>query len=406
MAFTVHVENFQSLLDVTVEVDGFTVITGTNNTGKSALLRAIRGAFQNARGTSYIRHGKTKSLVEITFAEDGRTVRWEKGKGAGDKPTYVVDGGSPLHPGQAVPDEVRALGIKPIMAGGREIWPQFAPQFTGQVFLLDQPGSVLAEAVADVDRVSNLNEALRYAESDKRAASSELKIRVTDQFALEAALKTYAGLDDLTQDIEAIEADVVKATKLEQALQNLQSMFDRWTMYQDSVKWLSPVDLIEVSEDGVFNLLRDNIQKIEAYSTLVSKHTTTAKTVSHLSGIESIEHPEDKELEAVKLLGDEIGTLESLTAKLAIAQKAVQKLSGLPDLDEVDFASVDKLYALLTALEGLSLRKASVKRDADKHQSELAQAEDELLLLHDEIHTQLGMGECPTCGSSAHLGAS
>ena len=131
--FKVRVKDFQSIADASITVDGFTVITGPNNSGKSALMRAIRGAFQNTRGSGFVRHKKAKTSVEVEFS-DGNKLEWSKGTAKSAKPTYVINNGSPIHPGQAVPDEVRDLGIKPIMAGGRDIWPQFAPQFTGQIF--------------------------------------------------------------------------------------------------------------------------------------------------------------------------------------------------------------------------------------------------------------------------------
>ena len=99
----VRIQNFQSIEDLTLEIDKLTVITGSNNTGKSAIVRAIRGVFQNTRGTSFIRHGKPKSTVTITFA-DGQTVVWEKGRGKADKPTYILNGGAPIYPGHACSD--------------------------------------------------------------------------------------------------------------------------------------------------------------------------------------------------------------------------------------------------------------------------------------------------------------
>ena len=41
----VHIQNYQSLKDVEFEVKGLTVITGQNNTGKSACARALCGVF-------------------------------------------------------------------------------------------------------------------------------------------------------------------------------------------------------------------------------------------------------------------------------------------------------------------------------------------------------------------------
>jgi hypothetical protein len=352
MPFTVHVENFQSLSDVTVAVDGFTVVTGTNNTGKSALMRAIRGAFQNARGTSYIRHGQTKAVVEITF-DDGRKLRWEKGKGAGDKPTYIIDGGSPIHPGQAVPDEVRALGVKPIMVGGREVWPQFAPQFTGQIFLLDQPGSVLAEAVSDVNHVAQLNDALRFAESDKRSASAELKIRLADQVTLETAVKKYDGLDDLDAEIVALEAAQAKVVKISNVIQ--------------------------------------------AATTMKNRLDAARASVDKLAGVDGLEIPDAKAAE--DLLG-ELEALIRIQGRMTAAKAAVVKLTGIPAMDTLDSTEASDLWDSLQAAVDLRGKLDAARSGVSSIEGQAVTADNTFTTVIQEIEVALGdLGECPTCGT-------
>ena len=354
MAFTVHVENFQSLLDVTVPVKGFTVVTGTNNAGKSALMRAIRAAFQNGRGTGFIRHGKTKAIVEITF-DDGRSLRWEKGKAAGDKPTYILDGGKPIHPGQAVPDEVRALGVKPIMIGGREIWPQFAPQFTGQIFLLDQPGSVLAEAVSDVNHVSQLNDALRFAESDKRSAAAELKVRLVDQVALDVVVKRYEGLDAVDAIVVAIETDHAKAVKIGNVIQ---------------------------------------------VATIMKNRLDTAKNaVSFLEGVEGIDIPDAEVKKSQDLLND-VEVFTKLQSRMAVAQAAVDKLTGLPDIEDLDADDVNGVWDTMTSMVGLNDLWIKAKDLVKTLEDDMIKMETSVEDVLYDITQILGdLGECPTCGS-------
>jgi len=407
MAFTIHVENFQSLLDVDVEVDGFTVITGTNNSGKSALMRAIRGAFQNTRGNSFIRHGKTKSVVELKFA-DGHTLRWEKGKGAGDKPTFIIDGGKPIYPGQGVPDEVRALGVRPIIAGGREIWPQFAPQFTGQVFLLNEPGSVLADAVADVNRVSQLNEALRMAESDRRAASSELKVRLIDQTNLESSVQKYNGLDEVALTIDAIDADITKATKLYTAIQTLTSLRDKLKDARDAVARLEGVELIDVPGDDCIDPIKNVAGSIDQHVGLRTRLVNATNAVAKLDGVETIDVPNDDSVTEIKSVISDIDSYGVLHNRLNAANNAVRKLAGLPTIEDLDASNVEKMLNTLTALDDIHVRWAKVIQDIASLEQELASSETNLNAAGSDIATILGgMDECPTCGRVAtedHVG--
>lgn len=190
MPVRIRVRNFQSIEDAEIEVSGFTVVTGQNNSGKTATMRAVRGVFENTGGDAFVRNGTDAFSVHLDFGD--AAVTWTKGPKV--KPTYVV-GGKTINPGRAVPDEVRSLGVAPVQAGSGEVWPQIAPQFTGQMFLLDMPGSAVAEVVSDVARVSKLTEALRHADSDKRAANAELKLRRRDRDDARAEVTRFDGLD-------------------------------------------------------------------------------------------------------------------------------------------------------------------------------------------------------------------
>ena len=177
MPFKVRVRNFQSIEDAELVIDNLTVVTGTNNAGKSAFFRALRGALTNARGSGFVRHGKSHCTVDIEDLASGRKLTWEKGSKVN---RYVVDGESLDRVGHGVPPEARIFGVESVGAGNSELWPQIAPQITGVSFLLHEPGSVIAEAVADVERVNQLSRALKACESDRRSARNDLKMRRKD----------------------------------------------------------------------------------------------------------------------------------------------------------------------------------------------------------------------------------
>ena len=78
MAVQVRVQNFQSIEDASVTIDGLTVVTGANHSGKTAFMRAIRGVFTNAPPGPLVRHGCAYLSVSLVF-DDGTSVLWEKG---------------------------------------------------------------------------------------------------------------------------------------------------------------------------------------------------------------------------------------------------------------------------------------------------------------------------------------
>ena len=306
----VHVRNFQSIAQSTVEIDGFTVVTGPNNSGKTALMRAVRGVFTNAKGTSFVRHGTDNCEVTVELP-DGNTVTWEKGKSTN---RYTVNGKTLDKVGQGVPDEVEALGIVPITAGSQTVWPQIAPQFTGQVFLLDQAGSVVAEALADVERVGKLSRALRACDSDKRAATTELKVRRADAKQIAADVTTFDGLDGALSLI----ADV------EQAGLTLQG-------YRTRIESLLDVQARRQA-------LRDRLAKLD--------------------GVQDVHVPTGEDATKVAQTGAKLASLRDLTTRWQAAQQAASRLDGVQHVTcpaSSDAQDTQREIAALQSLQTLSL---------------------------------------------------
>ena len=356
MPVTIRVQNFQSIADATVVVDGFTVVTGKNNSGKSAFQRAVRGAFQNARGSSFVRRGTAKAIVDIDLS-NGHTVHWEKSSGKDTKPTYIIDNGPVIHPGQGVPEELPVLGVRPVLAGGKTLWPQFAPQFTGQVFLLDESGSVLAEAIADVDRVSQLNQALKLAESDRRAAVSELKFRRVDLDKLERELTRYAGVDDLDALFGGIEKDQKQLARIEAVVSGL---------------------------------------KI-----LEGDYVKAAATVAAFVGIESVDVPGTQDIEQVRAVSNELEILGVLHSRFKNAAAQVNRLVGLEKVDVgIDVAPLGRIVAALSILDGLESRWGLTNETVDSAKEDVANAVREAEIAENQVAEFLKeIGTCPYCGA-------
>lgn len=362
--FKVRVRDFQSIADASIEVDGFTVITGPNNSGKSALMRAIRGAFQNTKGSGFVRHKKAKATVQVEF-KDGNKLEWSKGVSKKAKPTYVVNDGMPIHPGLQVPDEVRDLGIRPIMAGGREIWPQFAPQFTGQIFLLDQPGSVLAEAVADVERVSQLNQALKLSESDRRTAGSTLKVRMADRLTLQDDLKRFDGLGELENEVRAIENGLQKAAVIEKAVHGLSDLRDRLNEATEAVEALQGIESVKVPGDDAFDSLETLLDDADDLRALKTRHEGAVSRVEALAGVESIEVNIDF-TPATRFL-DALDVLRGLKTRYEAATKRVSDLEENLAVEKVTMESAEKAVTELLEELGECPVCGSVLGDSHEH---------------------------------------
>lgn len=215
----VKVENFQSIKQAELEIKGLTVVTGENSIGKSALARALAGAFSNLRGTSHVRNGEKYSSVEVRF-DDGNTLVWEKGS---NRNKYIVNGTELEKVGSEVPQEVRELGVQAIELDGREVWPQVARQFQ-TIFLLDLPPSVLSSALSDVEVIQKIELASQKARSDVRDLSSRLKYKNEDLFSCQKQIAAFEGFDiSALRDIEALENGISEIDDRITELEGLQA---------------------------------------------------------------------------------------------------------------------------------------------------------------------------------------
>lgn len=355
MALTVRVQDFQSIVDVTVVIDGFTVVTGANNSGKTALQRAIQGVFTNPPAGALVRHGAKYLSVTITFPS-GDVVTWEKGEKVN---RYIVNGKKIEGLGRGgVPDEVKALGVYDIKAGSDRIWPQIAPQFTGQVFLLDRPGSMLAEAVADVEKVGQLSAALKLSERDRRSAVSDLKVRRQDEKDLQAELDGFAGLDDADAKVSSVESSLAEAQGI-------------------SIKATALVKL------------REDI-------------TQAQEVVDHLKGIEEVSLPDQGMLDEASQCKTDLGDLQGLRDKLNRLRPALAQwekvVEAAKDVTLGDNAAVEKVQKALgffvnmrDKLDAARSEVETLEGQRDEQQGYLDAQE----LVVEEV--LLEMGACPVC---------
>jgi len=440
MAVRLHVQNFQSIADADITVEHFTVVTGSNNSGKTALQRAIRGVFQNTKGTAFIRHGTTKCSVFVDFGKDG-SVLWTKGTSKRERPTYIINGGKPIFPGASVPDEVSAFGVASIQCGGAEVWPTIAPQFTGQVFLLDRPGSVLAEAVADVGRVTQLNGALRKSESEKRRIAASLKVRREDLTLYEMHLAEFDGLDEVLGSIDALEIKQGKVARIYKAIGTLTAMRtvlrdaerqvgylapvaklslplndadlsamvggltvmvdlrDRWEQASKQVAYLTPVkDILLPGDDAKISVM---LNEITSMGTLRDRWEQASQQVIYLTPVKDLALPLDDA--KISLLLGEISEVSSLRDRWEAADAAVSHYSGIEDIDvgAVDADPVERIMRAFVVLDDFKLRLSNAKSSVEEEQRLLVVAkQDQEIIVIKAGELLEEYGECPVCGNS------
>jgi len=191
---------------------GLNVLTGPNNTGKSAVVEALRCVTQNSVPRQHIRHGAKEARVEVHL-DDGWKVVWVRKK---SHPLYEVWPPGADEPevhakfGRKVPEDVQRLLRMPQVvmdegAQGSEIDLHLGNQ-RQPVFLLDRPGSVFAQFFAASTESTHLLSMQDLLKDKTREAKRTLKEAANRQRQHEQGLERLAPLPELELRSQAAEA--------------------------------------------------------------------------------------------------------------------------------------------------------------------------------------------------------
>lgn len=394
MSVRVRVQNFQSIKDAEVIIDGLTVVTGPNNSGKTALMRAVRGVFTNPAAGPLVRHGAAYLSVTLTF-DDGVTICWEKGwekpgqKGKGIN-RYHINGITIQGVGRGVPPEVEILGVKDIQAASERVWPQIADQFDGTLFLLNRPGSSIAEALSDVERVGRLTEALKLSERDQRTADNERKVRRVDLESLKKEVASYDGVEDVASAVSDLHVGKARTQLAYERASDAQVLGARLGAARRSVAALEGFNpnIPALGRGPAIGTLLDEVRPLRA------RHVAAVQDTSFYEGFSGNSLPESR----APSMQQELAELSSMAIRLKQAQDASSLFKGAVAPSFPDPARGQKIQTAIQSVSSLRgrLQEALLQNASLRDQAETTAREYEDAV--GEIRSLLGTrGICPTC---------
>jgi len=431
MITKIVLENFMAHEHTELELGpGVNALTGPNNTGKSAIVEALRCVSTNPVPKHYIRHGAKEARVGLEFTDGTRVVWVRKKRSSG----YEL-----WHPGAEEPEEYWKFGRRPpedILAAlkldlveletGGEIDVHVGNQ-REPVFLLNQPGSNAAAFFAASTESAHLlamQNVLKRRTQDAKRQERELKGRLTD---IEGKMENFSPLPDIGVELEA-------ARELESAAKRLQSEMPVLENVLTDRKNLSDTLAIRKVSATVLNLItpapklidtNELSQMITQISGVEGMQDRAEQSASKLASLQSVPQTHD-----TTQLATVYGQLQGLGAALDKGQKSqavAGVLSGPPELENTSHLSnmMDEIIALtfrgrrgfrwqevlqsiveppdmvpsnhLESLLGEIHGLAEQKRRVEVSQNELESRLDRLKM---DIKQRVeAIGCCPTCGA-------
>lgn len=250
MIESIHVQHFQSLDDVTLELAPFTVIVGPSSSGKSALTRALHTLIANRRGSAFISHGER--IASITAKTSQGSVTLTRGKGTSDN-SYVIIPSDPAHPlspqttysklGGEVPQEVsQFLGINP------KDPIAFASQFD-KPYLLDDSPAEIARTLGSLTNATVLLEGARESNRRKLDARRTLTTRQSDYSAITERVPAYRALKDQSEALSEAETLIERARAIEADIDSLTRAVEAHEINSSRVQALAGAADFEIPDE-------------------------------------------------------------------------------------------------------------------------------------------------------------
>ena len=209
------IKDYMAHKQTELELDpGVTVLTGPNNSGKSAVVEALRSVAQNPPPHHVIRHGASQAVVRVEL-ESGEAVEWVRSRGntiyrvfqGGRDDNEAVDGPEVYAKfGRTPPEDVRRLlrlDLVETESGSVDIHigNQRYP-----VFLLDQTGSQAASFFAASTEAEYLLRMQQALKSKTDRTKSKRKEVLQECSELEQEIDLYEPLADLDSALSGAEA--------------------------------------------------------------------------------------------------------------------------------------------------------------------------------------------------------
>lgn len=233
----VRIQNFQSIRDISFEVEGLTTFIGESSIGKSAIFRAIFYPFHAQLGDKFVRKGADFASVEIR--DEDFHMLWEKGPDInrytfGDKDLPKVTAGD-------IPLPILQAGFRDILLGRdkkTKLSAQFAAQAHGDLYLIDDNPSQVAEVFAKFSRLDVLMKASKNVDLDLTRTSRLLKVREGDVGRLEGRVASFEGVEETSSQIEELQ---VLGLRVKESTQQVQKVKSISNTLAEAVRHLSPL---------------------------------------------------------------------------------------------------------------------------------------------------------------------
>jgi exonuclease SbcC len=383
---SIALHNFQSHKLSVIEpapAGQLTVIVGPSDSGKTAIIRALRWLFYNIpQGTDFIKVGNNVAKVAIKHADGQQVTRERSRKGfnrykINDKDRYEGFGST-------VPLEVQEItGVRPVQVGDLEMCLNLAEQLDGPFLGKSVSAPAKAKILGKLAGTEEVDFAAKGVGTDIYRARQDEK-RLTDEVAkLQDELKQYDYLPELAERIAQVEtllANIKEAVERKLQLEKLQQQWNENAKAQKIID-AKCTDLfwMIVQADPILSLIEQQLKK---YQKLQNTSTQLKATVTELQRVDAILditadideatavfiQALNMEQQLKKLLTLR-GRYSLINTNLPVQERIIAITASIPEADQVAANLVEKitkvkhLHQYSAQIQSLQKTKAKAEKD-------------------------------------------
>lgn len=374
-----HIENFMSIekADFFFDEKNFINLKGYNDSGKSAVLRALEVLFFNSyktKQTSFIQDGKSEFKIVASFTDGVSIVRYKFANGQslyemyrGEDLLCTTRQGKALGKVEDVPEPIQQyLNFTKTGDGYLNSRSKEEPRL-----LVDTTGSENFKAISNILQAENLFKALQLVKEDTRAEMDET-IRLRAELANIDHVLTSLPEEDFLYALEMAISDLDDSVRSsDEQVSKIDSVI---SLLEASASITVPFELKEIKYSQLRELLELETQIAKLDTQVLSR---------------PVEEIDSSRLNAVLELEKSIGALLGLGTVLVEA------------IPEVDTKQIDLVRGLHKDLG----KMIETQRNVTVLEKEMADLEAEMHAMVEEVGEDAKTFECFACGSLNVVGA-
>lgn len=247
-----HIQNFQSHKDTTIDfTNGLNILVGSTNTGKSAVLRALRKLIRDEpSGKVFISKWATDMNLELQFEHRGNSYKIIR-KLTQTKNLYYLDDEEFGGFGKTIPQEVQdALDTELVeLENGDVIDLHFSDQHDLPFMVAKGSAGTRSKLLGKVAGLHVLDRAISRINSDIRAENSKYKHSIDTRDDLQAEVDDFPDLWQEHTLIERLNKQFTDLCTKREQLQRLTIASNELDYYTEAIDRIAHTDLSHIVVD-------------------------------------------------------------------------------------------------------------------------------------------------------------